>query len=101
PDYSGLTARHYFEQAAQLNPNNLEAQSDLFEYYLEAPGFLGGGLDKASATAERISRINAAEGAWAQAKLAEKRKEYHSAEVHLLRAIEMAPQQIGRLIHLS
>src|SRR5437016_5210321 len=94
-------ARQSFEQAARLNPNNLEAQSDLFEYYLEAPGFLGGGLDKASATAERISRINAAEGAWAQAKLAEKRKEFHSAEAHLLRAIEMAPQQIGRLIDLA
>jgi Flp pilus assembly protein TadD len=94
-------ARQYFEKAAQLNPNNLEAQSDLFEYYLEAPGFLGGGLDKAGATAEQISRINAAEGAWAQAKLAEKRKEFHSAEAHLLRAIEMAPQQIGRLIDLA
>jgi tetratricopeptide (TPR) repeat protein len=94
-------ARQYFEKAAQLNPNNLEAQSDLFEYYLEAPGFLGGGLDKASATAEHISRINAAEGAWAQAKLAEKRKEFRKAETHLLRAIEMAPQQIGRLIDLA
>jgi len=41
-------ARQFFERAAQLNPNNLDAQSDLFEYYLEAPGFLGGGFDKAS-----------------------------------------------------
>ena len=40
-------ARQYFERSAQLNPYNLDAQSDLFEYYLEAPGFLGGGFDKA------------------------------------------------------
>ena len=40
-------ARQYFEKAARLNPRNLEALSDLFEYYLEAPGFLGGGMDKA------------------------------------------------------
>ena len=46
-------ARQFFERAAQLNPNNLDAQSDLFEYYLEAPGFLGGGFDKASATAAK------------------------------------------------
>jgi len=26
----------------QLNPSNLEAQSDLFEYYLEAPAFWAG-----------------------------------------------------------
>ena len=94
-------ARRFFETAAQLNPANLEAQSDLFEYYLEAPGFLGGGLDKASATAVQIARISPAEGYWAQAKLAEKRKEFNSAEAQLRRALEIAPQQIGRLIDLA
>ena len=94
-------ARQCFERAAQLNPNNLEAQSDLFEYYLEAPGFLGGGLDKAGRVAEQISRLNASEGFWAQSKLAEKRKEYHSAETHLRQAIDAAPQQVGRLIDLA
>src|SRR5205807_845373 len=94
-------ARQFFERAARLNPDNLEAQSDLFEYYLEAPGFLGGGLDKAAATAEQMSRIDPAEGYWAQAKLDEKRKEFGSAEAHLRRAIEMAPRQVGRLIDLA
>jgi tetratricopeptide (TPR) repeat protein len=94
-------ARQAFERAAQLNPANLEAQSDLFEYYLEAPGFLGGGSDKASATAAQIARINPAEGYWALAKLAEKRKEYSSAEAHLRQAFEIAPHQIGRLIDLA
>jgi cytochrome c-type biogenesis protein CcmH/NrfG len=94
-------ARQFFEKAARLNPSNLEAQSDLFEYYLEAPGFLGGGFDKASATAVQIAQINPAEGHWAQAKLAEKHKEYSSAEAQLRRAFEIAPQQIGRLIDLA
>src|SRR5664279_4906624 len=58
--------RQFFEKAVQLNPANLEAQSDLFEYYLQAPGFLGGGFDKASATAAQIARISPAEGQWAQ-----------------------------------
>src|SRR5258708_29669926 len=87
-------ARQYFERAAQLNPDNLEAQSDLFEYYLEAPGFLGGGFDKASAVAEQISRLNKVEGYWAQAKLAEKRKEFHTAETRLKQAIDAAPRQV-------
>ena len=100
PGYASK-ARQCFEKAAQLNPNNLDAQSDLFEYYLEAPGFLGGGFDKASATAAQIARINPAEGHWAQAKLAEKRKEFSSAEDQLRRAIEIAPQQIGRFIDLA
>jgi uncharacterized protein HemY len=94
-------ARQFFEKAAQLNPYNLDAQSDLFEYYLEAPGFLGGGFDKASATAAQIARINPAEGYWAQAKLAEKRKEFSSAEAQLQRAFDVAPHQIGRLIDLA
>lgn len=94
-------AHQFFEKAARLNPSNLDAQSDLFEYYLEAPGFLGGGFDKASATAVQIAKINPAEGHWAQAKLAEKHKEYSSAEAQLRRAFEIAPQQIGRLIDLA
>jgi Flp pilus assembly protein TadD len=94
-------ARQFFEKAAQLNPANLEAQSDLLEYYLEAPGFLGGGFEKASATAAQIARISPAEGYWAQAKLAEKRKEFSRAEAQLRRAVELAPQQIGRLIDLA
>jgi len=94
-------ARQHFEKAAQLNPNNLDAQSDLFEYYLEAPGFLGGGLDKAAATAAQMARINPAEGYWALAKLDEKRKQFGSAEEHLRRAVEAAPQQVGRLLDLA
>ncbi len=100
PGYASK-ARRCFELATQLNPNSLEALTDLFEYYLEAPGFLGGGLDKAQATAVRISKIDPAEGYWSQAKLAEKRKEYHSAEEQLRRAIDVSPQQIGRFIDLA
>jgi Flp pilus assembly protein TadD len=94
-------ARLYFERAAQLNPRNLEAQSDLFEYYLEAPGFLGGGFEKAAATAQQIARIDPAEGHWAQARLDEQRKEFSSAEEQLRRAIELTPHQVGKLIDLA
>ena len=94
-------ARQFFEKAAQLNPVNLEAQSDLFEYYLEAPGFLGGGFDRAAGTAAQIARISPSEGYWAQARLAEKRKEFGTAEAQLRRALEIAPQQVGRLIDLA
>ena len=94
-------ARQNFEKAVQLNPRNMEALSDLFEYYLEAPGFMGGGLDKAVNIATQIAAIDAVEGHWAQARLAEKRKQFGSAEEHLQRAAQMAPQQVGRLIDLA
>jgi Flp pilus assembly protein TadD len=94
-------ARQHFERAVQLNPRNMEALSDLFEYYLEAPGFMGGGLDKAVGVANRMAAIDPVEGHWAQARLAETRKEFGSAEEHLQRAAGMAPQQASRLIDLA
>jgi tetratricopeptide (TPR) repeat protein len=100
PGYASK-ARQFFERAVELNPRNVEAMSDLFEYYLEAPGFLGGGLDKASTLAERLSKVDAAEGSQAQAKLAERRKEFRSAEEKLRQAIDLAPHQVGRFIDLA
>src|SRR5579872_2066054 len=94
-------ARQNFEKAVELDPANLDAVSDLFEYYLEAPGFLGGGMDKAVKAAERIAALNETEGYWARAKIAEKRKEFSGAEEQFRRAIERAPRQVGRMLDLA
>lgn len=100
PGYASK-ARQWFEKAVQLDLHNLEALSDLFEYYTEAPGFLGGGMDKAQALVPKMAQVNEAEAQWAQARLAEKHKEYSTAEAHLRRAIEAAPQSVGRFIELA
>jgi tetratricopeptide (TPR) repeat protein len=94
-------ARQYFEKAVQLNPRNIEALNDLLEYELEAPGFMGGGLEKAKLTVQQISEVDTSEGQWAQSKLDEKRKEFASAEAHLRNALDLAPQQVGRFIDLA
>jgi tetratricopeptide (TPR) repeat protein len=94
-------ARQFFEKAAQINPDNLDAQSDLFEYYLEAPGFLGGGIDKAQTIADQMGRISSSNGYFAQARIEERRKQYSAAEAHLRHAIELAPHQVDRLIDLA
>jgi len=94
-------ARQHFEKAVQLNPRNMEALSDLLEYYLEAPGFMGGGLDKAVGVADQMASVDPVEGHCAQARLAEKKKEFGSAEQHLQRAAELAPHQASRLIDLA
>lgn len=100
PGYASKT-RQYFERAVELNPRNEEAMNDLFDYYLNAPGFLGGGMDKANALAEKISKTNPAEGHYALAQLAEKSKEYNVAEQQLRRAIDVAPRQVGRVLDLA
>ncbi len=94
-------ARAYFEKAVALDPNSEEALRDLFDYYLEAPGFLGGGYDKAEAIAQRIAARNPAEGQFVQARLADQRKQFDTAEEQLRRAIELAPRQVGRLLDLA
>jgi tetratricopeptide (TPR) repeat protein len=100
PGYATKT-RQMFERAVQLDPNNQEALNDLFDYYLQAPGFLGGGIQKAEEVARRIASLDAAEGHYAQAQLDQKRKQYKTAEDHLRRAAELAPAQVGRVLDLA
>ncbi len=61
----------------------------------------GGGFEKAAALADRIGRLNPAEYHWAQARLAERRKEFDTAEQQFRRAAELAPQQLGLWIDLA
>jgi len=94
-------ARQYFEKAVELDPRNQEAVNDLFDYYLEAPGFLGGGLNKAQTMATHISTLNPAEGHYAEAQIKDKLKQYSDAEAQLRIAAELAPHQVGRVIDIA
>ncbi|MGQ9919502.1 MAG: tetratricopeptide repeat protein [Bryobacteraceae bacterium] len=100
PSYASRS-RQCFEKAVALDPNNKEALNDLFAFYLEAPGFLGGGMEKAQALIGRIRELDPAEAELALAQIAEKKKQYDQAEANLKRAVELAPKQVGRLIDLA
>ena len=99
--FHAAKTREYLEKAVTLSPHYNEALNDLFAYYLQAPGFLGGGVDKAEAIAQRIAERSPAEYHFAEAQLAEKRKDYPAAEQHLRRAMELAPREVGRVIDLA
>lgn len=94
-------ARQQFEQAVALDPNNREAAANLFEYYLEAPSFLGGGVEKAEAVIRDIAKLNLPAALHAEAQLESKQKRYDVAEAQLRRATQLAPREVGRLIDLA
>lgn len=52
--------RASFERAAQLDPKSVEALSDLGEFYVEAPGLVGGGLEKARAVLVQLRPLSPA-----------------------------------------
>jgi tetratricopeptide (TPR) repeat protein len=94
-------ARAYFEKAVALDPQNEQALNDLFDYYLEAPGFLGGGYDKAEQVAKRIGEHNSPQGQLAQAKLADRRKQFDTAGEQVRRAADVGAAQLNRLLDLA
>jgi tetratricopeptide (TPR) repeat protein len=91
-------ARECFEKAVELNPQSSDATGDLFDFYLEAPGLFGGGMDKAEALAHRIEAFDPAEGRFDLARVAMKRKQQHEAEQHFREAVKLAPKAVGHVI---
>jgi tetratricopeptide (TPR) repeat protein len=83
-----------FERAVALDANNLPARSDLSEYYLEAPGFLGGDKNKARQQADYIAKRDRALASYIYARVEEKQGNT-GAEAEYKKAIA-ASSQPGR-----
>jgi tetratricopeptide (TPR) repeat protein len=72
--------RTQFESAVQFDPDNWQAHTDLAEFYLEAPGIVGGGEDKALAQAAVLQTLNPPMADWVRARIAQKKKQNAAAE---------------------
>jgi tetratricopeptide (TPR) repeat protein len=80
--------RAEFERAVQYAPNSWESRTDLAEFYVEAPGIVGGGEGKARAEAEKIAALNPAMADWVNGRLAEKNKDLAEAEREYRAAVD-------------
>ncbi len=100
PGYASK-ARQMFEQSVRLDPANKDAAGDLLDFYLDAPGFLGGGFDKAETLAHQIGQYDPAEEHYAEAIIDEHRRDYAGAEEQFRRAVDLAPRQVSRFISLA
>ena len=79
--------RTEFEEAARLNPRNSEALASLGEFYEQAPGVVGGGIDKAETVAAQLDKFDPVRAHELRSKIAEHRKDYGTAERELKQAI--------------
>jgi tetratricopeptide (TPR) repeat protein len=82
-----VKVRVAFEHAVQLDPENVQAMSDLGEFYVAAPSLIGGGLDKAQALAATMQPHFPAQAHRLLALIAEKKKDNTAAEAEFSSAV--------------
>jgi len=79
--------RAEFEESARLNPRNAEALADLGDFYRQAPGVVGGGIEKAQAIAAQLDKVDPARAHELRGRIAEQRKDYATAEQEFKQAV--------------
>jgi tetratricopeptide (TPR) repeat protein len=94
-------AHNAFRTAVDLDPNDLDARDDLLSYYLEAPGFLGGGKEKASALVEQIKDRHPCDYLVQLAEIREQEKSFEQAEKALQKAAALTPPCSAGLLALA
>lgn len=98
--WAGRT-RDAWERAIELDPELLDARFDLIQYYLQAPGFLGGGRDKAEQQVAAIAQRDAGLGKLAQSLLAAADKDRERMESLQREAAALSPAHSRILLALS
>jgi tetratricopeptide (TPR) repeat protein len=92
-----------YDKAVELDSSSILAAEARVDFYLEAPGLVGGSADKAKAEAARLARLNAYHGGFALAKVAEKEKAWDQAEMDyrvLARAFPDSARPVVALVTL-
>ena len=99
-----LLARRFRKEtdtALTLDPRDTQAMRDVMEFYLLAPGLLGGDARKAMEISDRIATLDGAEGFLAKARIAESRKQISETEAWLRQAAEAQPPKYRARVALA
>lgn len=76
----GGQIKELFAKAVETDPSNFEARRDLVQFYLQAPGVVGGSVSKAQEQAGAHARINAQQAKILELDIHIYRKEWDQAE---------------------
>jgi tetratricopeptide (TPR) repeat protein len=93
--------RREIDTALELDTQDVQAMRDLIEFYLAAPGIVGGDQRKAEVTAGKIGEIDAAEGFLAKARIAAFHKEAADTLAMLRKAAQSQPPNYRAWIELA
>ena len=83
--------KNEFERSVQLDPNNLDGREGLVQFYLQAPGFMGGSVDKAKAEVAEIAKRNPYRGHFVAANLYRRQKDDAAGERELQAVVREFP----------
>jgi tetratricopeptide (TPR) repeat protein len=88
-----------FERAVQLDPRSVAARRGLMDFYMIAPGVMGGSKEKAREQAAEIAKINRLQGRFATASIAQREKDLAAVEREYVAAAAENPD--SAIAHLS
>lgn len=83
--------RTAWEKSIELDPNNVDSRRSLIQFYTQAPGFMGGSIDKAKEMAKQILKLKPAEGHLQLGNIYVKENNPQAAEKEYIEAIKADP----------
>lgn len=87
-------SRKNYEKAIEFDPSNVEARESAMEFYLQAPGFMGGGRDKAENQASTILELDEVAGYVAWGRIYSHYDEDDAALENYTTANELFPEEM-------
>jgi tetratricopeptide (TPR) repeat protein len=81
-----------FEAAVRLDARNFSARQALIEFDCSAPGFVGGGEDKAQPHIRELLEMDSAEGHYAAGNCRRQKKDFKVADEEFTQALESQPK---------
>jgi tetratricopeptide (TPR) repeat protein len=88
--------KNAFLRASELDPSNVEARQALYNYYVMAPGIMGGSNEKALEQANAVVKLDPFRGYMLLANFANRvKKDTVEAELQIKKAIQAEPERGG------
>lgn len=97
----GKKAKAALDRAVQLDPKSYEARNGLISFYLQAPGIMGGSVEKALEQAGEIKKFDSLRGRRAYARIYVREKKPELARKEAVEAVREAPTSAPAHIFLG